>query len=90
MALSRMSLSRAAAYSSCLRLLACGDGVLKASQVREAPRSRQMSWFTGSGERPRRSQSRVLSSDDGHLFILESEFQIASGLDSLVGLVQII
>lgn len=30
-----------------------------------------MSWFTGSGERPRRSQSRVLSSDDGHLFILE-------------------
>ena len=40
----------------------------------ERPQDRKMSWFKGREERPRRSQSRVLSGDDGHIFMIESEF----------------
>lgn len=41
----------------------------------EPPQGRKMSWFKGREERPRRSQSRVLSGDDGHIFMIESEFR---------------
>ena len=59
---------------------ACGGEGLKQQTMKtkvtsdpRAPPSRQMSWFSGSGERPRRSQSRVLSNDDGNIFLIESE-----------------
>lgn len=75
MALSRLSLSRAGAYSSCLRALACGNGGKEMVKLCEPPQGRKMSWFKGREERPRRSQSRVLSGDDGHIFMIESEFR---------------
>ena len=77
MAVCRLAWSRLGS-SGVLRAVACGgEGISqqkkKVTADLGAPPSRQMSWFTGSGERPRRSQSRVLSNDDGHIFLIESE-----------------
>ena len=75
MALSRLSLSRAGTYNSCLRAFARGNGGKEMAKLCERPQCRELSWFSGRGERPRRSQSRVLSGDDGHIFMIESEFK---------------
>ena len=77
MAVCRLAWSRLGS-SGALRAVACGGEGLKQQKKKVmtdfgAPPSRQMSWFSGSGERPRRSQSRVLSNDDGHIFLIESE-----------------
>ena len=70
MSLSRLAVRRVGFYAIGARALACGDGVLRLSGE---PQTRGMSWFTGTGDRPRISQSRVLSSEEGHLFLIESE-----------------
>ena len=76
MAVCRLAWSRLG--NGALRAVACGgDGLQHQTKMVKtelgAPPFRQMSWFSGSGERPRRSQSRVLSNDDGHIFLIESE-----------------
>ena len=75
MAVCRLAWSRVG--SGVVRAVACGgEGLQQNKKVisdPRAPQSRQMSWFTGSGERPRTSQSRVLSNDDGNIFLIESK-----------------
>ena len=81
MAVCRLAWSRVGSACGAVRAVACGgEGLRQQQQLKKkvtsdprAPQSRQMSWFSGSGERPRTSQSRVLSNDDGNIFLIESK-----------------
>ena len=70
-AVSSLARSTIRAYRNGLGALAGSNGVWDGKRVNSVS-SRGLFGMSG-GNRPRKSQSRVLSGNEGHLFILESK-----------------